>query len=137
METHDDRPVDLNGKQDIEVAQEFYPVELERPWTREFVDRIMGHVRSQLGVCFNPSGCETFCKSLKLKEILKDKNYQLESLPRETLCTMILAALGGQEEGSRRARQVFIIKNALGPLITDAFVGVCCKTLQRLCHRVK
>ena len=101
------------------------------------MDKIMRHVRSDLSISFSPSGCETFCKSLKLKEMLKDKNYQLEHLPKETICTMILAALGGQEEGSRRARQVFIIKNALGPLITDPYVGVCCKTLQRLWHQVK
>ena len=45
----------------------------------------MGHVRSQLAISFTPSGSETFCKSLKLKEMLKDKDYQLEQLPKETI----------------------------------------------------
>ena len=88
-------------------------------------------------VSYTPSGCKTFCKSLKLQELLDDKNYQMERLPKETLCTMILAALGSQEEGSRKARQVFVIQDVLGPLITDGYVGVCCKTLQKLCARVK
>ena len=88
----------------MEVALEFYPVELERPWTREFMDKIMGHVRSQLAVSFTLSGCETFCKSLKLKEMMKDKNYQLERLPTETLCTMILAAAGQGKYSSSRMR---------------------------------
>ena len=50
---------------------------------------------------------------------------------------MILAALGSQEGGSRKARQVFVIQDVLGPLITDGYLGVCCKTLQKLCARVK
>ena len=50
---------------------------------------------------------------------------------------MILASLGSQEEGGRRARQIYVIKDALGPLITDAYVGVCCKSLQKLCAKVK
>ena len=82
---------------------------------------------------YTPSGCKTICKSLKLQELLDDKNYQMERLPKETLCTMILAGLGTQEEGSRKARQVFVIQDELGPLITDGYVGVCCKkTLQKL-----
>jgi hypothetical protein len=82
-------------------------------------------------VAVTPNRCKAFCKSLKLKELLNDKNYQMERLPRETICTMVLAALGGQEEGCRKARQVFVIQDALGPLITDGYVGVCCKTLKR------
>ena len=50
---------------------------------------------------------------------------------------MVLASLGSHEEGERRARQVYVIKDTLGRLITDAFVGVCCKSLQKLCIKVK
>ena len=50
---------------------------------------------------------------------------------------MILASLGSHEEVEGRARQVYVIKDALGPLITDAYVGVCCKSLQKLCAKVK
>ena len=72
---------------------------------------------------FTPSGCRTFCKSLKLRELLNNQSYQLERLAEETLCTMILAFLSSQEEGGRRARQVYVIQDALGPLITDGYVG--------------
>ena len=137
MEVHHDRPTNLPGRLDIEVAKAFYPVEIMRLWTKELTDKILGYVRSHLAVSFTPSGCKTFCKSLKLQELLNDKNYQMEPLPKETLCTLILAALGSQEEGSRKARQVFVIQDALGPLITDGYVGVCCRTLQKLCARVK
>ena len=50
---------------------------------------------------------------------------------------MVLASLGSHEEGERRARQLYVIKDALGPLVTDAYVGVCCKSLQKLCAKVK
>ena len=50
---------------------------------------------------------------------------------------MVLASLGSHEEGERRARQIYVIKDALGPLVTDAYVGVCCKSLQKLCAKVK
>ena len=113
------------------MAKAFYPVEIMRLWTKELTDKILGYVRSQLAVSFTPSGCKTFCRSLKLQELLSDKNYQMEPLPKETQYIMILAALGSQEEGSRKARQVFVIQDALGPLITDGYVGVCCKTLKR------
>lgn len=29
------------------------------------------------------------------------------------------------------------IKDALGPLVTDTFEGVCCKSMQKLCYRLK
>ena len=50
---------------------------------------------------------------------------------------MILASVGSHEEKQRRARQVYVLKDVLGPLITDGFVGVCCKSLQKLCAKVK
>ena len=50
---------------------------------------------------------------------------------------MILASLGSHEEGERRSRQIYVIKDAYGPLVTDAYVGVCCKSLQKLCAKVK
>ena len=56
---------------------------------------------------------------------------------RETICKMILASVGSNEEKQRRARQVYVLKDVLGPVITDGFVGVCCKSLQKLCAKVK
>ena len=72
-----------------------------------------------------------------LWEMKSNKSYRLEPFARETICKMILASLGSHEEGERRARQAYVIKDALGPLVTDAYVGVCCKYLQKLCAKVK
>ena len=41
---HGSQSVDLKGRQDIEMAARFYPIELERTLTAELTDRIMGHV---------------------------------------------------------------------------------------------
>ena len=50
---------------------------------------------------------------------------------------MILASLGSHEEKQRRGRQVYVIKDVIGPLVTDGYVGVCCKSLQKLCNKIK
>ena len=50
---------------------------------------------------------------------------------------MILASVGSHEEKQLRARQVYVLKDVLGHVITDGFVGVCCKSLQKLCAIVK
>jgi hypothetical protein len=74
---------------------------------------------------------------LKLWELKKNPNFRPERFVRETICKMILASVGSHEEKQRRARQVYVLKDVLGPLITDGFVGVCCKSLQKLCAKVK
>ena len=117
------------GQVDIEVAAKCYPVHTERQMGDVFVERIMrlvqGHVSlSQLGPV-----CKTFCKSLQLEELRKNPNFRPEMFVRETICKMILASVGSHEEKQRRARQVYVLKDVLGPLVTDGFVGVCCKSI--------
>lgn len=46
--------------------------------TAELINRIMGHVQSQLSLSFTPPTCKTFCKSLKLWEMKSDRNYRPE-----------------------------------------------------------
>jgi hypothetical protein len=48
-----------------------------------------------------------------LGEQLKDKKYMVEYYIKETISTMILAVLGSQEEESRRAIQLDVIRDAL------------------------
>jgi hypothetical protein len=122
---------------DIEVAARCYPVRPERQLTDVFVERIMRLVQGYMALSQIEPACETFCKSLQLWELKKNPNFRPEKFVRETICKMILASLGGHEEKQRRARQVYVIKDALGPLITDGYVGVCCKSLQKLCIKVK
>ena len=86
------------------MAARLYPIKLERPLTAELINRIMGHVQSQLSLSFTPPTCKTFCKSLKLWEMKSDRNYRPEQFVKETICKMVLASLGSHEEGERRAR---------------------------------
>jgi len=61
---HHDRPTNLPGRVDIEVAKAFYPVEVMRLWTKELTDKILGSVRKQIAVLATPNRCKGFCKSL-------------------------------------------------------------------------
>jgi hypothetical protein len=83
----------------------------------------MGHLQSKIAQSFSPSTCNTFLKSRKLGEQLKDKNHKVGHYIKETISTMIPAAIGSQEYSSRRARKVVLMRDALRPLMTDAFVG--------------
>ena len=74
---------------------------------------------------------------MQLWELKKNPNFRPERFVRKTICKMILASAGSHEEKQRRAREVYVLKDVLGPLITDGFVGVCCKSLQKLCNKVK
>ena len=46
MEVHHDRPTNLPGRIDIEVAKAFYPLKIMRLWTKELKDKIMGYMQS-------------------------------------------------------------------------------------------
>ena len=74
---------------------------------------------------------------MQLWELKKSPNFRPKRFVRETICKMILASAGSHEEKQRRARQVYVLKDVLGPVITDGFVGVCCKSLQKLCAKLK
>jgi hypothetical protein len=46
------------------------------------------------------------------------------------MSNIILAFLGGLNTGVKQLRQMRVVKDTHGPIITDAFVGVCCKSMQ-------
>jgi hypothetical protein len=72
-----------------------------------------------------------------LWEMRNYKKYKVEPHIKKVICTMIVAVLGSEEEGGRRSRSTVTINNAMGPLITEGHVGVCCRSLQKLCAKVK
>ena len=53
------------------------------------------------------------------------------------MSTLILAFIGGLNTGVPQSRQMRVVKDTRGPIITDAFVGVCCKLMQKLCTDIK
>ena len=50
---------------------------------------------------------------------------------------IILALLGGQKVDVHQSRQLRVIKNIKAPIVTEAFVGVCCKQMMKLCTDVR
>ena len=51
--------------------------------------------------------------------------------------TMILASLGSRAVGYAQTRHIRVVNDTHAPIITDAFVGVCCKSMQKLCIDAK
>ena len=135
-ETHEYRMFN-RAREGPESVRDRYPVELTRVLTPRMKDQIMSFVKEYNTSGPTPPHCNTFCAHLKLWELKNLKKYKIANTPRDVICTMILASLGGQEVGNNRSRAVQPVDFLLGPLVTDAYVGVCCKSLQKLCQSVK
>ena len=50
---------------------------------------------------------------------------------------MVLASLGSQTRGEARSRTVGVVKHIPHLVISDAFVGVCCTSLKKICDIIK
>jgi len=50
---------------------------------------------------------------------------------------MVLASLGSQRRGETRSRTVGVVKHTPYLIVTDAFVGVCCTSLKKICDILK
>ena len=51
------------------------------------------------------------------------KGYHVPLRVKNTIQTMILAAVGSHQHGSNRARRIQVVEGIHGLLITDAYVG--------------
>ena len=84
-----------------------------------------------------PPVCDYFCSVLRLWELRHLKDFHMPFRVKNAICLMVLASVGSHQQGSNRPRKIQLIEGLGGPLITDAFVGVCCNPLKKLCQRVK
>jgi len=53
------------------------------------------------------------------------------------LYTVVLAALGSLHPNAPCSRAVGVIPNTRRVLVTDAYVGVCCNAMKRICENLK
>ena len=113
----------------MSYAVRLYPVDLTWAIPPELMERIMHRVRTNTAVSQGPPQCGAFCKSLMLREMAANRRFKVEPHISETICTLVLAAIGCHEEGGQRSRAVHAVGNTLGPMVTDGFVGVCCRAL--------
>jgi hypothetical protein len=56
---------------------------------------------------------------------------------KNLLYTMILAALGSFQPNAPCSRSVGLIPNTKKLIITDAYVGVCCNAMKKVCKSLK
>ena len=76
------------------------------------------------------SSCEGLCRLINLREPISNG-------VKELVFTMIMAALGTQNEGAPRSRAIGVIPNTQELIITDAYVGVCCTGMKKVCEGIK
>ena len=76
------------------------------------------------------SSCEGLCRLIDLIE-------PISSGVKDLVFTMIVAALGSQKEGAPRSRAIGLIPNMQELIITDAYVGVCCTGMKKICESIK
>ena len=76
------------------------------------------------------SSCDGLCRLIDLREPISNG-------VKELVFTMIMAALGSQNEGAPRSRAVGVIPNTQELIITDAYVGVCCTGMKKVCEGIK
>ncbi len=81
--------------------------------------------------------CEGLCKALELPRTTSGGVYRVSDEARDVICLLILSTLGSEKVGDPQARQVRVVNDIIAPIITDGFVGVCCKSMQKLCTTVK
>ena len=83
------------------------------------------------------STCTGFCKQLDLPRV---PNSKVESIPHEAqhlMSMLVLATLGSHQVNQPESRQMRKVDNTKAPVVTDGFVGVCCKSMMRLCEAIK
>jgi hypothetical protein len=84
-----------------------------------------------------PSECQGFCAHLKLKDVAKGRADNAPVEVEFLMSTICMVFLSGHTQGVPRERQVRVVKGTKAPIISEGFVGVCCKSMQKLCHDVK
>ena len=50
---------------------------------------------------------------------------------------LVLATLGSHQVNQPESRQMRRVDNTQASVVTDGFVGVCCKSMMRLCEAIK
>jgi hypothetical protein len=53
------------------------------------------------------------------------------------MITVIISLFVSQKVGQPELRQMRLIKNTPAPIVTDGFVGVCCKSIMKIYSNVK
>ena len=74
--------------------------------------------------------CTGFCRLLNFSASASDRQMYLA-------IRMVLASLGSQRRGEARSRTVGVVKHTPYLIVTDAFVGVCCTSLKKICDILK
>ena len=120
-------------RDELEIATYRYRL---RVWSgdmgSEILDRIFriapSHAREMREL--RESRCQGFCRHLMFDRDAPDRVQDL-------VLNMVLASLGSQKRGGSRSRSIGVISDTRSLVVTDAFVGVCCSSLKKICGILK
>jgi hypothetical protein len=83
------------------------------------------------------STCTGFCKQLDLPRVPNSKVESISHEAQHLMSRLVLATLGSHQVNQPESRQMRKVDNTKAPVVTDGFVGVCCKSMMRLCEAIK
>ena len=115
---------------ELERAVARYRVQLTNGMDQKLLTRILEKFpRQKNELRPTASSCEGLCRLIDLRE-------PISKGVKELVFTMIMAALGSQNEGALRSRAIGVIQNTQELIITDAYVGVCCTGMKKVCEGI-
>ena len=121
----------------MEIAMGMYPVDVKGGLGTELEKLIIEKVCFFAKTGKRTSNCTGFCKKLNLP---REPKCTVESIPPETrhvMSRLILATLGSYQVNQPESRQMRKVDDTKAPITTDGFVGLCCKSMMKLCESIK
>ena len=111
------------------VAHFAYPVTIAEHVIRELRTQVYKKVYRNDKKEITAPKCTGFCRTLKIQESIWIKDMAAAPLLVDLLSKICAAHISSQEEGAPSDRQIRIAENTLAPIITEGFIGVCCKSM--------
>ena len=119
------------------VAHCMYPVTIAEQVIRELRTQVNKKACRNYKKEITAPKCTGFCRTLKLQESIWIKGMTAAPLLVDLLSMICAAHISSQKEGAPSDRQIRIVENTLAPIITEGFIGVCCKSMQKVCNHLK
>ena len=119
------------------VAHFMYPVKIADQVIRDLRTQVYMKVYRNDKKETTAPKCTGFCRALKIQESIWIKGMAAAPLLVDLLSIICAAHISSHKEGAPSDRQIRIVENTLAPIITEGFIGVCCKSMQKVCNHLK
>ena len=83
-------------------------------------------IHAKLAKDLRESRCTGFCRLIQLSNEANERVKQL-------IFRMVLALLGSYHRNGVRSRAIGVVSGTPALIVTDAYVGVCCSSVKKIC----